>query len=136
MVFIDTNIFMYAAGSESPQKKPSLDYLSKVIAAGSAALAFTSSEVLQEILHRYRSIGKAAQADTLVSYIIQLGITILPVTKEDIFIAQRILSQHKKLPTRDGVHAAVVIRNNLKKIVSYDSDFDLIDEITRIQPKN
>lgn len=135
MVFIDTNIFMYAAGGVSPYKKPSLAYLSKIIKAGSATLAYTNSEVLQEILHRYRSIGKHVQANTLISYILQLGITILPVTKEDIFIAQRILDQHKNIPTRDGIHAAVAIRNNLTKIVSYDSDFDKIDEITRIEPK-
>jgi predicted nucleic acid-binding protein len=134
VVLIDTNIFMYAAGTASPHKKPSIAYLSKIIKAGSATLAYTNSEVLQEILHRYRSIGKHSQANTLISHIIQLGITILPVSKEDIFIAQRILDQHKDISTRDGIHAAVAIRNNLSKIVSYDSDFDKIDEITRIEP--
>lgn len=135
MVFIDTNIFMYAAGAASPHKKPSIAYLSKIIKAGSATLAYTNSEVLQEILHRYRAIGKHVQANTLISYIIQLGIIILPVTKEDIFIAQRILDQYKNIPTRDGIHAAVAIRNNIPRLVSYDSDFDKIDEITRVEPK-
>ncbi len=135
MVFVDTNIFMYAAGTESPQKKPSLRYLTKIIASGSATLAFTSSEVLQEILHRYRSIGKAEQANTLIAYIMQLGITILSVTKEDVFLAQRILAATTKLSTRDGMHAAVAMRNNLSRIVSYDRDFDLISDIRRIEPK-
>jgi predicted nucleic acid-binding protein len=125
---------MYAAGSESPQKKPAIKFLSKVISAGSAALAFTSSEVLQEILHRYRSIGRATQADALIAHILQLGIIILPVTKEDVFLAQSILAQNAKLPTRDGIHAAVAIRNNIVSIVSFDTDFDMISDVKRIQP--
>ena len=134
MVFIDTNIFMYAAGKQSPQKNPSLKYLEKIVGAGSATLAFTSSEVLQEILHRYRSIGRGSDANTLITYIMQVGISILPVTKEDVLLAQRFL-KYEKLPTRDGIHTAVALRNNVSKIVSFDRDFDLIPEIQRIEPR-
>lgn len=133
MVFIDTNVFMYAAGKSSRQKEASVRYLAKIVSAGSATLAFTSSEVLQEILHRYRSLERGADADLLISYIMQLGISILPVTKEDIFYAQQIL-RGNNVPTRDGIHAAVALRNNLSRIISFDKDFDRIPDIKRIEP--
>ena len=55
MIFIDTSIIMYAAGSEHPYKKPSLDLL-KLIAVGEIE-AVINVEVLQEILHRYTMIN-------------------------------------------------------------------------------
>ena len=44
MVFVDSNIFMYAAGSENPHKVPCLTFLHRV-AAGTEE-ACTSVEVL------------------------------------------------------------------------------------------
>lgn len=134
MVFIDTNIFMCAAGRASRVKQPSLKYLSKILSAGSAALAFTSTEVLQEILHRYRALGRGQDGERLISYIVFLGITILSVTKEDIFYAQQILKDDS-VPTRDGIHAAVALRNKIKIIVSFDRDFDKIKDLRRVEPK-
>ncbi len=56
MIFIDSNIFMYAGGVEHAKKAPSLAFLSSI--ASKEVEACTSVEVLQEILHRYRSIDR------------------------------------------------------------------------------
>lgn len=134
MVFIDANIFMYAAGKSSPQKEDCKKFLKKLIHSGSITEYFTSSEVLQEILHRYRSIGLSTHAYSLIDYILKLEIIILPVELEDVVLARKFLEDHPKLPTRDGIHAAVAIRKNISKIVSYDRDFDQIPNIKRIIP--
>ena len=56
MMLIDSNIFMYAAGVDHPNKKSSLQVLQQVVRG--AVAGCTSVEILQEILHRYRSIDR------------------------------------------------------------------------------
>jgi predicted nucleic acid-binding protein len=125
---------MYAAGSSSPYRKPCQEFLKKLIKSGSAAQYFTSVEVLQEILHRYRSIGLADKAYNLLDNILHLGITVLPIEIEDIILARKLLEDFGNLPTRDGIHAAVVIRKNISVIASFDKDFDKISGIRRFEP--
>ncbi|MFZ4986373.1 MAG: PIN domain-containing protein [Blastocatellia bacterium] len=72
MIFIDANIFMYAAGKDSPQKKPCAQFLRKVITSGKANQYFTNSEVLQEILHRYRSLKLSEKAFELYRWFLPL----------------------------------------------------------------
>ncbi len=56
MILVDSNIFMYAAGSYHPNKEPSVAFLKNV--AGGRIKVCVSVEILQEILHRYRSINR------------------------------------------------------------------------------
>jgi hypothetical protein len=57
MILVDANIFMYAAGRESPQQQPCRRFLERVV-SGEGPDACTDCEVLQEILHRYRTLGE------------------------------------------------------------------------------
>jgi predicted nucleic acid-binding protein len=55
VILIDANIFMYAAGRESPQRLPCQRFLERIV-SGEGPAACTDAEVLQEILHRYHSL--------------------------------------------------------------------------------
>jgi predicted nucleic acid-binding protein len=55
-VFIDSNIPMYVAGRKHPNQDPSRRFLRRV--REGKVDACTSTEVLQEILYRYASIGR------------------------------------------------------------------------------
>jgi predicted nucleic acid-binding protein len=134
VIFIDTNLFKYAAGKGSPQKKPCERLLRKVISSGKGNQYYTNAEVLQEILHRYRSIKLPKKAFELFDFIMKLGIVVLPVEVEDIVLARKFLEDHPKLSTRDGVHAAVVVRKGIELIFSYDTDFDFFPGLKRIEP--
>lgn len=125
---------MYAAGSPSAHRKPCQEFLKKLVRSGSAAQHLTSVEVLQEILHRYRSIGLGEKAYDLLDNILQLGITVLPIELEDIMLARKLLEDLNSLPTRDGIHAAVAIRKNISVIASFDKNFDRISGIRRFEP--
>jgi len=61
-VFIDSNIPMYVAGAEHPNRQPALRFLERV--RDCAVDAVTSTEVLQEILYRYSAIGRREMART------------------------------------------------------------------------
>jgi hypothetical protein len=56
VILIDANIIFMYAGQESPQRLPCQRFLERLVAGGGPE-ACTDAEVLQEILHRYRTSG-------------------------------------------------------------------------------
>ena len=61
-VFIDSNIPMYVAGRDHPNREPSMRFLERVRAG--VVDGVTSTEVLQEILFRYAGLGKGSRSTT------------------------------------------------------------------------
>lgn len=132
-VFLDTNIFMYAAGREHDYKAPSVQLIHEL---GEGRLeAVTDVEVLQEILHRYRRTKVLPEGITLCERIIQLMPQVLAVGKDDMEIAMRLLSRHPAIDPRDAVHAAVMLNHGLTHLYSYDQHFDRIPGLTRLVPR-
>jgi len=59
---------------------------------------------------------------------------LLAVTRDDVVGACQLLRQYPGLSVRDAVHVGTMLRNELKTVVSVDSDFDQVSEIRRIAP--
>ena len=132
MVFIDTNIFMYAAGREHHNKIPSVNLLHKI--ASKEIDACISVEVLQEILHRYRHIDRWKDGKSVYSLTRKIIPVILPI---DSFIMEKcfeLLNEYTNVMARDALHAAFCQINSITSMYSYDRDFDVFDGITRIEP--
>jgi predicted nucleic acid-binding protein len=134
VIFVDANIFMYAAGRKCPQRAPCQRFLARLTNSPTPARAFTNTEVLQEILHRYRAIGVPDVGFALFDAVIGLGIQILPVTESDLRRARVLLAEFPALSTRDGVHLAVMENCGAKEVLSYDKGFGEIPTVTRIEP--
>ena len=130
--FLDTNIFLYAAGGTHPRRDACARILHKV--ADGTLEATVNSEVLQEILHVLSRRGKTEEATQLVGYVAALFPDMLPVGREDVLEACKLVQRDSKLSVRDAVHAATMMRNGLKRIISVDPDFDRIPGIRRIEP--
>ena len=133
-IFLDANIFMYAAGKPHPYKESCLQILHAV--ENQQITAVTNVEVLQELLYRYHHIQLPDKGITLCEYIHEYPITILPVTSDDMMRAIRIIKQSKKstLKPRDALHVATMQNNNITQILSADKHFDRISGIQRIDP--
>jgi predicted nucleic acid-binding protein len=134
VIFIDANIFMYAAGDESPQRKPCQRFLAKLSKTPTAVRAFTNAEVLQEILHRFRALDLPEVGFALFDAVVGLGLPILPVTDADMRRARILLAEFGRLSTRDGVHVAVMHNVGAKEILSYDRGFGVVPSVKRIEP--
>ncbi|MES2177079.1 MAG: type II toxin-antitoxin system VapC family toxin [Gemmatimonadota bacterium] len=132
MILIDANILMYAAGKPHPHKLPSVRYLERV-ASGDVDAAI-DAETLQEILHRYRAIGRWKDGRQVYDLARQILPTVLPVTAEILDRARQLLDGDARLMARDALHAAVVLEERLEAICSYDRDFDRLAGITRVEP--
>jgi predicted nucleic acid-binding protein len=130
--FIDTNIFIYAKGKDHPLKPVCVAMIRRI--GENEITAIVNTEVMQEILYRYQYIKKFSLGISLVKEAIQICSLILPVTAADLSLALEILEAHPQIQTRDAFHAATMINNGIKEILSTDPHFDLIPEIKRIVP--
>lgn len=59
---------------------------------------------------------------------------ILPITRTELFELRRLAKKYPRLEGRDLLHAAVCITSGIGQIVSYDTDFDPLQELQRITP--
>jgi len=130
--FLDTNVFLYAAGRDHPQREACAEVLRKV-AAGSLE-ATVSSEVVQEILYVLDRRGMRREAVSLARHVADLFPDLHPVTRDDVLEACELLERYPRLPVRDAIHAATILRNGLARMVSVDTDFDQIPDIRRVEP--
>jgi predicted nucleic acid-binding protein len=131
-LFLDANVIMYSLGSSHPYKEPCKNILEKIKSGDIRAI--TNTEVLQEILHRFFSIGKPDIAEIGYSSMIRLCLTILPITIAETNRALELMKTTPAITSRDAFHAATMINNDIKEIISTDSHFDLIPGINRIDP--
>ena len=132
-VFIDANIPIYAAGRANPRKAPCARVL--MLAAEHPRAFVTDAEVLQELIHRYLASGRwASGREVLWSFAQVMRDRIEPVTATDIGEAARLADHHLGISARDLVHAAVMQRLGANRIITADTDFDRLPNITRLDP--
>ena len=131
-VFLDTNIFLYAAGSEHLLKVACGDILARV---GDGDLdAVTSSEVVQELLYVLSRRNLRAEGLRLAAEVMDMFPELLPVTGADMQRTCRLLEDHPELPVRDAVHCSVMAGRGITRIISADTHFDSVPGIQRIDP--
>jgi len=132
VLFIDSNLIMYSIGGPHPLCDPCKKFLEKI--KSREILGVTNTEVLQEILYRYFSIERRTLGEIAYQSMIELCTDIFPVRVVDTDKALEILKRVDGITSRDAVHAATMIHNGIKEIISTDPHFDLIQEIRRIDP--
>ena len=131
-VFLDTNIFLYAAGPAHPWREACAGILRRV-AEGSLD-ATINSEVVQEILYVLTRRGRRQDALKLAGHLTAMFPDLLAVTRDDMAEACELLRQYPGLSVRDAVHVGTMLHNELKTVVSADSDFDQVSRIRRLAP--
>ena len=132
-VFLDTAIFMYAAGSDHPLRAPCRTVLARAV-RGEIPGA-TSAEVIQELVHRYLSIRRLDAAASVAREVLGSFGPVLAVDHAVVARLPELVSRYPSLETRDLVHAATCIEEGITDIVSPDRGFDQIREIRRIDPQ-
>jgi predicted nucleic acid-binding protein len=130
-VFIDSNIPMYVAGREHPNREPSRRFLRRV--RDGKVDACSSTEVLQEILYRYASLGRLDLAREVYDLFVEVCPTVFGVTLADTDRASDLVCGAVRSSARDAVHAAVMLNNDVEWIATFDSGFDEIAGIRRMK---
>jgi predicted nucleic acid-binding protein len=123
---------MYAGGAEHPLRHPCRQLLEKV-AAGEVRAAI-STEVIQEILHRFRPSAAPVIGERMARAALDLFAPVLPITHRTMERALRLAASHPQLSSRDCTHAAVCQEEGITAIVSPDRGFDVVGALTRVDP--
>jgi predicted nucleic acid-binding protein len=131
-VFLDTHVFLYAAGGAHPQKRACAKLLQRV--ADGSLEATSNTEVAQEILFVLIRQGRATEAVKLAARVAALFPSLLPLTRDDMLKACELMGRQPGLPVRDAVHAGTMLNNGLHTVISVDPDFDRIPGIRRVAP--
>ncbi len=130
MIFVDSNVPMYVAGGDHPNRGPALRLMAR--ARSREIELVTSTEVLQEILYRYVGLGHPDLAVRVYDLFVQQCEVVLPVTLADMDRVRAILGSPTQVSVRDAVHAAVMLENGITEIASFDHGFDNVAGITRV----
>ncbi len=129
MIFVDANIPMYLVGAEHPHKADAQRLIERFVREQRRLV--TSSEVFQEILHRFVAIKRRDRIELAFETLKGLVEEVLAVEAADVFAAKDLIHVNELLSARDALHAAVMRRCELTEIVSFDGGFDAVAGITR-----
>ena len=130
MIFVDSNIPMYLIGAAHPHKTEAQVILERLIASGHRLV--TDIEVLQEILHRYAAIDRREAIGPALQVTLDIVDQVIPIEKPDVLRAAEIVRDPAFMSARDAVHIAVMERHAVRKILTFDADFDRWPGLERI----
>ena len=121
---------MYAIGAAHPNKAASRLLLEQLIAQGERLV--TDAEVLQEILHRYVAIDRRDAIQPAFEALLGVVDEVFPVERRDAERARDLVHAMRSLSARDALHVAIMERQNVGSILSFDSGFDAVPGISRV----
>ena len=134
MIFVDTSVLMYAAGTDHPLRDPCVRVMTAI--DDGRIQAVTSAEVVQEILHRYLAVRRPDIAEALARSTLDTFAPVLPITHALMRRVPDLARRYPGLAARDVVHVATCIHEGITEIISTDRGFDQVRDIRRIAPED
>jgi predicted nucleic acid-binding protein len=121
---------MYLVGGPHPNKANAERLLEKLTLERQRLV--TDAEVLQEILHRYASIDRRDAIQPAFDAILRVVDEVFAVDQTVAERAKQIVLGYRQLSARDAVHLAVMEKNGIQRILSFDAGFDTFPKIIRL----
>ena len=131
MTFVDANVPMYLVGDPHPNQARALAALLRLTRDGEQFV--TDVEVYQEILHRYTSTRRLYIIDAAIQCLDVIVSGVLPYGMEEIRVARAFIDSVQGISARDALHLAVMHQAGISRILSYDTNFDGIPGIERLE---
>jgi hypothetical protein len=132
VIFVDSNIPMYLVGTDDSRRIEAQRLLERAITARDKLV--TNAEVLQEILHRYVTIGRRDAIQPAFDALLGVVDEVFEVGLDDVERAKSILQGRPQLSARDALHLATMERRRVNRMMSFDAGFDGYPGITRLGP--
>jgi len=130
VIFVDSNVPMYVIGDDPVQRQRAEALCDRLVLSGEQIV--TSAEVYQEIMHRYRSIGRDASIAKGFEHLDIIDDDVLDIDVDDVRSAHAILGRTPDLDARGALHIATMVRHGITRIASYDRGFDRVSDIERL----
>jgi len=130
VIFIDSNIPMYLVGGAHDNKDLARRLLERAVVDGERMV--TSAEVFQEILHRYVSIRRHQAIRPAFDALLRVVDEVFPVGLADTERARDLILERENVSARDALHVAVMEREGIDRILSFDTGFDDFPGLQRV----
>ena len=117
MIFVDTNLFMYAVGGAHPLRERAQRFFLQL---ESGEAASTSAEVMQELMHAYVPVGRLDTLDAALLLLESTMSAIWNVDSEDVRVARSLVARYPGLGARDLIHLACCRRRGAASIQTFD----------------
>ena len=124
MIFVDTNVFMYAVGRPHPLQSAAQNFFAE--STDNHLRLFTSAEVLQELFHVYQATGRTDTLAVAMELVDRSIADVWPLEMEDVKLARQIYARHPTLDARDLCHLASCRRRGIKRVKTFDRGFHSI----------
>jgi hypothetical protein len=129
VIFVDSNIPMYLVGAPHANKVEARRLLETCIHR--EARLVTDAEVLQEILHRYVAIRRRDAIQPAFDALLGVVDDVFAVECADVERAKTVVLGNERLSARDALHVAVMEREGVKRILTFDAAFDDVPGVRR-----
>lgn len=130
MIFVDSNIPMYLVGAPHVHKDGARRLLERCIHREERLV--TDAEVLQEILHRYVAIGRPDAIQPAFDALLGVIDEVFPVELADVERAKAVVLGNGRLSARDALHVAVMERQGVRRVLTFDVAFEDAPGIQRV----
>ncbi len=118
MIFVDSNVFIYAVGRSHPLRDEAQNFF--IESREKSRRLVTSAEVLQELLHVYLPVRRMETLDAALE-LATLGIDhIIPIDSVTVLFARNLADLLPELTARDLLHLAVCKTNKIEELKSFD----------------
>jgi uncharacterized protein len=130
LILIDSNVPMYLVGAPHPHKADAQRLLERCVSDDERLV--TDAFVLQEILHRYAAIGRRDAIAAAFEALLGVVDEVFPIELRDVERARDVLLASPRLSARDALHVAVMERQKIPTILTFDAGFDGVPGLTRL----
>jgi uncharacterized protein len=132
VILLDTTVLVYAKGQHHPLREPCRELIQAI--AERRAEATTTVEVVQEFVHVRARRRDRADAAALGRDYAELLSPLLNVTAQDLTNGLALFERTEGLGAFDAVLVACAARTGITALVSADSSFARVPEISHIVP--
>lgn len=122
---------MYLVGAHHPHKEDSERLLERCVSEDQRLV--TDAEVFQEILHRFVAINRRDAIQPAFDVLLAVTDEVFPVDLPIVERAKTIVFGNERLSARDALHLAVMQRQGVDRILSFDRGFDGFPGVERIR---
>jgi predicted nucleic acid-binding protein len=119
MIFVDTNVIMYAVGRSHPLRSDARSFFESAMATDHNDLC-TSAEVLQELLHAYIPVGRWETLDAALTLAESCIPQVYSLDDVDVRSARLLANGYPELGARDLLHVAVCRRHSVSDVKTFD----------------
>lgn len=118
MIFVDTNVWMYAVGRPHPLATEAESFFRQ--SRRESWQLCTSAEVLQELLHAYLPVRRLGALDAALTLVEGTAAAVWTVEPEDVRFARLLADTHPHLSARDLLHLSCCRRRQVTGIKTFD----------------